>query len=165
MLILNFWRLFLTKKGGNQPERELSSCFGQALLWEPALPSPAGQGAARAGGRLAVGTSRGGGLLSIPPPMPGQRGGSEGHTAPTPALPASARGRAEGGSQQLAPCRGIVLGLNGRQPGFSGDWKPFPGSGNSSCPLRLPGGLARVPVCSGGSSGCRAPMGPWPMLG
>lgn len=71
-----FLKLTFNKKRGNQPERELSSCFGQALLWEPALPSPAGQGAARAGGRLAVGGSHGRGLLSIPHPMPGQRRGS-----------------------------------------------------------------------------------------
>lgn len=32
----------------------------------------------------------------------------------------------EGGSWRLASSPGIVLGLNGRQLGFSGDWKPFP---------------------------------------
>jgi len=39
----------------------------------------------------------------------------------------------------LAPCPGIVAGLNGRRTGFSGDWKPFPSA-------TLAGGARRGPL-------------------
>lgn len=56
--------------------------------------------------------------------MPGRHRGSKGSEAPR-TLPPAWFGQ-EGGSRWLAPCPGIVLGLNGQQPRFSGDWKPFP---------------------------------------
>lgn len=73
----------------------------------------------RAGGSTAVGSAHGGGGLH-PPPVPAQ-----GSRAPL-TLPCPAWAGLEGGSWRLASSPGIVLGLNGRQLGFSGDWKPFP---------------------------------------
>lgn len=79
-------------------------------------------------------------------------------------------GWAEGGSRQLAPCPGIVLGLNGRQLGFSGDLKSFLGTRNPSCLPYSPGAdrkgllmLSWVGAASAGGAG--SPSGLCGMLG
>lgn len=73
-----------------------------------------------------MGSARGGGLLSVPPADAWLvRGVRRTRSPPWRCLPPAWFGQ-EGGSWQLAPCLGIVLGLNGRHLGFSGDWKPFP---------------------------------------
>lgn len=68
-----------------------------------------------------MGSARGNGGVSIPPtPVLAQES-----RAPL-ILPRPAWAGLEDGSWRLASSPGIVLGLNGRQLGFSGDWKPFP---------------------------------------
>lgn len=88
----------------------------------------------RAGGSIALGSAH---ATGGSPPAQESR-------APL-TLPHPARAGLEGGNWQLASSPGIVSGLNGRQLGFSGDWKSFPSAalmeGAGEGPPRGEGGL------------------------
>lgn len=60
------------------------------------------------------------------PSPPADAGTEVQSSSDTLTLPRPAWAGLEGGSWWLASSPGIVLGLNGRQLGFSGDWKLFP---------------------------------------
>lgn len=147
--------IFNKKRGKSARERALLLFLtGAALGMSTAQSGQAGRvgSAGRAGGSPAVGSAHGGELLSISPrcAWPARGGGGPKDAKPLRrCLPPAWFGQ-EGGSRQLAPCPGIVLGLNGRQPGFSGDWKPFPST------VVCLGGAGKGPPHAqlGGSCGC-----------
>lgn len=156
--------IFNKKRGKSARERALLLFLtGAALGMSTAQSGRAGRvgSAGRAGGSPPVGSTHGGELLSISPRCAWPAQGVPKDAKPLRrCLPPAWFGQ-EGGSRQLAPCPGIVLGLNGRQPGFSGDWKPFPST------VFAWGGLGRVPPMLSwvGAVGAGVPIGPWLMLG
>lgn len=146
-----FLKIILNKKREKAArERESSPpVFERCCFGNERYPVPGRAGSRQGWGKPVRGVTPWQGASLHPPPVPDAwpaLGGSLWRC-----LPAACFGQ-EGGSWQLAPCPGIVLGLNGRQTGF------FPGIGNTSpLPCCRGAGVGWVPPSLpqlGGSWGC-----------